>query len=217
MFIRVDLPAPFSPSSACISPGGEVEVNAIVRQHAGKALGDPPRLKCVSRVGGGGEYLAVAGSLHLFFVWDADRRGWGRAAYGPCQHDDGQQIGNGADDLVREGLAGADLEAALLDVYLQRLSQPEEEGRAPRAQRGPLAENERGEGDETAPSYHARAELRHLNNKIGASQPCYRATDDNVCVAHEEDVDAHRIGGARVLSDGARPQAPAREVDDETA
>ena len=37
----VDLPAPFSPSSAWISPGADLEIDVVERLHAGKALADP--------------------------------------------------------------------------------------------------------------------------------------------------------------------------------
>ena len=43
--MRVDLPAPFSPSSAWISPGLHDEIDALVRDDAGEALGDPPQLE----------------------------------------------------------------------------------------------------------------------------------------------------------------------------
>ena len=43
--ISVDLPAPFSPSSACTSPAPDVEIDRIERQRAGEALGEPPDLR----------------------------------------------------------------------------------------------------------------------------------------------------------------------------
>ena len=45
MFISVDLPAPFSPSSACTSPLREVEVDVVVGEHAREPLGDPAELE----------------------------------------------------------------------------------------------------------------------------------------------------------------------------
>ena len=40
ILISVDLPAPFSPSSACTSPAAEVEIDAVERERAGEALGE---------------------------------------------------------------------------------------------------------------------------------------------------------------------------------
>ena len=45
MFISVDLPAPFSPSSACTSPALEIEVDRVVREHPGKPLRDSAQLQ----------------------------------------------------------------------------------------------------------------------------------------------------------------------------
>ena len=45
MFISVDLPAPFSPSSACTSPAPQIEVDAVVRDDPGEALRDPAQLE----------------------------------------------------------------------------------------------------------------------------------------------------------------------------
>ena len=45
MFISVDLPAPFSPSSACTSPLPQVEVDVVVRDDAGEPLRDAPHLE----------------------------------------------------------------------------------------------------------------------------------------------------------------------------
>ena len=53
MFISVDLPAPFSPSSACTSPLAQVEVDVVVREDAREALRDAAQLED-GRVGGGG-------------------------------------------------------------------------------------------------------------------------------------------------------------------
>ena len=45
MFISVDLPAPFSPSSAWTSPLAELEVDVVVRDDAGEHLRDPAHLE----------------------------------------------------------------------------------------------------------------------------------------------------------------------------
>ena len=45
IFINVDLPAPFSPTSADDLAGREVEVHAIERDDAGKSLGDRRHLQ----------------------------------------------------------------------------------------------------------------------------------------------------------------------------
>ena len=45
IFISVDLPAPFSPSSATTSPACTLEAHAAQRVHAGKALLDVPQLE----------------------------------------------------------------------------------------------------------------------------------------------------------------------------
>ena len=44
-FISVDLPAPFSPSNAWISPGFDDEVDAVVRRERAEAFGDPPEFE----------------------------------------------------------------------------------------------------------------------------------------------------------------------------
>ena len=45
MFISVDLPAPFSPSSAWTSPLAEIEVDVVVGEHAREPLRDPAQLE----------------------------------------------------------------------------------------------------------------------------------------------------------------------------
>ena len=45
MFISVDLPAPFSPSSAWTSPLAELEVDGVVRDDARERLGDAAHLE----------------------------------------------------------------------------------------------------------------------------------------------------------------------------
>ena len=45
MFISVDLPAPFSPSSACTSPRADVEVDVVVGDDARELLADPAHLE----------------------------------------------------------------------------------------------------------------------------------------------------------------------------
>ena len=39
IWIRVDLPAPFSPNRTCTSPGAQLEIDPVERQYAGKLLG----------------------------------------------------------------------------------------------------------------------------------------------------------------------------------
>jgi hypothetical protein len=45
IFISVDLPAPFSPRTAWISPGAIAKGDAVVGEHAGIALGDLAQLE----------------------------------------------------------------------------------------------------------------------------------------------------------------------------
>ena len=60
MFESVLLPAPFSPSSACTSPDGRLEVDAVVRDDAREALGDPAHGHGHPRRGGRGADALVA-------------------------------------------------------------------------------------------------------------------------------------------------------------
>ena len=88
----------------------------------------------------------------------------------------------------------------------------EQERAAPNApMRRPSAEDDRRQRDEAATGGHAVLERPGLlEGEVGAGQPGEDAAEDDVAVAQRDDVDPDRLGGLRVLADGARPQAPAR-------
>ena len=79
------------------------------------------------------------------------------------------------------------------------------------AERRPAAEDERRERDEAAAVGHARLEaVAELEREPGAREAREQAAQDDVPVAHPDDVDAHGLRGLGVLAHGPRAQAPAR-------
>ena len=103
-----------------------------------------------------------------------------------------------------------------LDRLAEALGRGEQQRRPERAERGPAPDDHRGEADEPAAGRHALLERRgRLHAQERAAQRGQDARRDDVPVAQPDDVDADRLGGARVLADGARAQAPARAEEED--
>src|SRR5437588_6348603 len=145
-------------------------------------------------------------------VWLAVRGRCDSSADRTRDHDDRQHVRKHAEDLVGE-VHTRDLQAAAESV-----GAGEQERSAEGADRGPPAEDHRGEGDETAAAGHVREEVADLlEREVRAAEAGERAAEDDIGVAHEVDVDAGRLGSQRVLAAGARAKAEHRveqyEVD----
>ena len=97
------------------------------------------------------------------------------------------------------------------ELLLQRVGEAEHQRRHQRADRVPAAEDHRGKADEAAPAGHVVVEAAdRAEREPGAAEAGDHAADGHVDVAQAIDVDAERVGGFRVLADGAGAQAAAR-------
>lgn len=104
---------------------------------------------------------------------------------------------------------GGDIGVEGLGADLDGVSEAEDEGGAEGAERCPAAEDEGGEGDITTAVGHADGESTDpFEREPDTGEASEEATDDDIHIAGELDVDAEGIGGAGVFTDGAEAQAP---------
>src|SRR5919199_1438275 len=189
-FMSVVLPAPFSPNSASTSPGNNSRLTWSLATSPPKRLTTPR----ASRIGG------LLADIRL-----PVSRGRHGSAYRASHHDDREHVRQEADDLERH------VDALQLHRRRNGLSHAEQQRRAPRAERRPLAEDHGRQGDEPATVGHQRLEVRHrLQREIPTRQPGQRSAQHDVHVAQRVDIDTERVGRKRMLADGAGAQAPAR-------
>src|SRR5829696_6699286 len=93
----------------------------------------------------------------------------------------------------------------------ERAREAEEERRGEGADRSPAAEDERGERDEAAAGGHVLGErVVEPDRQERAAERREHPRDDNGHVARAVDGDADRVGGLRVLADGADAEAGRR-------
>ena len=123
--------------------------------------------------------------------------------------DDRDDVGQGLQELARDREV-ADRDAEELQAGAERAGEAEQHGAGEGGPRPPLAEDEGGEGDEAGAVGHVvlEAGLR-LEREPGAGQPGDQPADHHGPVADADRVDAERLGGVRVLADGADPQPEA--------
>ena len=137
----------------------------------------------------------------------------------PARIDDRDEVRQGVEELA--GQRAQDVaQLARRRSDLDRLADPdrrrEEQRRAERAERCPAPDDHRGQPDEPAPGGHPLLEGRgRLHAQERAAKAGQDAAREDVPVAQPDDVDADRLGGPRVLADGAAAQAPARSEEED--
>ena len=91
---------------------------------------------------------------------------------------------------------------------LQRVGKSKDQRGAQRPDRVPAAKDHRRQSDEAAPTGHVLVEpTDRAQREPSAAKARDHAAQGHVDIAGAVDVDAKRIGGARVFADGARAQA----------
>ena len=117
---------------------------------------------------------------------------------------------------VEEERRGAALREVRWKAVAERAREPEQKARSERPERPPVAEDERGEGDEAAAAGDVLVEEVHVSDReVRAAERGEGAGGDHRAVADPVDRDADGVGSARVLADGADSQAERRPEEDD--
>src|SRR5215475_225092 len=137
-----------------------------------------------------------------------------RLAVGRRRPDPAHQAGHGDDggDVGgRQQDVGGNRDVDRGQRGLQRVGETEQQSGCRRAQRGPAAEDHRGQGDVAKAGRHVLGEGAYrAEGQVGAADAGDQAAEYDVAVPGRPHADADGVGRGRVLADGPDAQPPSR-------